>query len=509
MPKLFLFFCLVSQFSLLQAQTVQFTTGPEQKIREIRNNLELKTTASLIGKTVLGPYYVSTHNVYDTLNKKAYLIMGEAGDKYYNLTTYDNYVSFVGTKKLNAESISTSEQKLSVAEVVGLKGKNYIFYVAHNEKADEKTVYVNELSREMVVLGSPIKVVSATDVKKRGTSYYVKSSPKNKCIGILQYSDGKGFENNRILTVLNEDMDVLWTKTFDGNQFENGFEATRWEVSDDGHVYEFGFKNRGKEPMLYSYFRNAGKMISTQITHGENKIFTCTMTMPEGSLVPVVIGLFAEKKELGYVAFRPDPSSDTVLKLRTGVMTREFMGPSSEWQFYNDRFVVKEAVSLANGDFVFSLESYFVTTRSSGAPEYSSGPAILISLSAKGEENWKKLLIKRQIGAGLMLPLGHMLIPVGNQVLALYNDNPQNFLNSPEDHKLKRYYVISTGLVIQRFDDKGAVTKQSVETTPDAKDFALVPTNYNKISKDVFQVQFMSPKGLSIVSKTGTMTVVR
>lgn len=510
MSKLSLFFCLFFHCTLLQAQTVKFETGPEQNVKEIRDDLELKTTASLIGKAVLGPYYVSTHNVYDTLNKKAYLILGESGDKYYNLSTYDNYISYAGTKKLNAESMSAAEEKSSIAEVAALKGKNYLFYVVPNDNTDEKTVYVNELSKDMVVLGSPIKIVRATDVKKKETSFFVRSSPKNKYVGILEISQGKGIENSRTLTVLDENLAVIWTKALDGNLFESGFEATQWQVTDDGNVFEFGFKNpsKRKDPVLYSYFRKANKAVATLITHGENKIFDCSMKMPQESLLPVVIGLFEEDKQLGYVAFKPDPATSTIKKLKAGTMTHEFMGPSRKWQFYYDKFEVGNAVSLPNGDFVFSLDSYYKLTKSSGPPRYFSGPAVLISLDSKGEENWRKLLVKRQRMDGSMISLGHMLIPNGNHVMVIYNDNPQNLPKSSDDHDLKLYYVISTSVVMQKFDSKGKVTKEAVSTPPDAKDFVLITSDYNKISKNLFQIQFMRPKGWTMLSKTGTMTVM-
>ena len=79
--------CIVL-FLGVSAQALKFTTGPEHDMREVRDNLELKSIGGAAASKPFGGYKVSIHNVYDTLNKKAYLILAESGDKFYNLTTY-------------------------------------------------------------------------------------------------------------------------------------------------------------------------------------------------------------------------------------------------------------------------------------------------------------------------------------------------------------------------------------------------------------------------------------
>lgn len=512
MEKLkFIFVILAVELSCnLQGQSLKFITGPEQDMREVRDNLELKSIGGAAASKLFGGYQVSVHNLYDTLNKKAYLILAESGDKFYNLTTYDNYISFAGTKKLNAESAATSAQKISIGEVTSLKGKNYIFYVIHDEKGEEKTVYVNQLSKEMVMLGAPVKITSASDVKKKGAYYFIKASPKNKYIGILQVSAGKGSENSKFLTVLDENLSAVWKKTLEGNQFAKGYEPNGWEVDDEGNVYEFGYIDpaKNKKPILYSYFRKTDKIISTPITHNENEVFGSAMKMPEGGTSPVVIGLFEEKKQLGYVVYKPDPSASSVQKLKSDLLTEEFMGPSRKWQFFYDRFEVKNVAALSNGDVVFSLESNYMVMKAGGFPTYHSGPVVVVSLNQKGEENWKKLLMKWQSGAGAMFSIGHMLIPVGDQLIALYNDNPNNLLKTSDDPKLGNYNGIKTSLVMQKFDSKGTVKKNLVKVEPDTEDFVLVTGNHYKISKDFYQVQFIQLKGMKAFMKTSTMAVV-
>lgn len=503
LPLLFIFY-----ISILQAQTVKFEAGPERNLRELRKELQMDVRMAAFSHLEKGTYGLPY--VYDTLNRRAYVITIDVLEKYYNLTSYDNYVSFVETKKLSTDSYSAADQAFRLAEIAGLKGKNYMFYEVHNKDADEKAVYVNELSKDVVVLGSPIKIVSTRDVKEKKLRYFVKASPKNRYVAIVALADAKTHKNYKTITVLNEDMSVVSTRTYEKDQFHEDFETTRWEISDDGNVFEFGFTNVSKQkgPILYSYFTSSDKVVSTEIAPDQDKMIACSMRMPEGGSVPLVVGIFNGKKELEYVVYKPEPSSKSVRKFKTGSIDNDFLGPSRGWQFTHGSYFVRDAVQLVNGDVVFALEPYYVrSTSSSVVSNYYCGPAVLISLNSQGNENWKRLIIKRQMMKVNTFSLGHMLIPVDDQVLVIYNDNPKNLARKPDDSKIKLYSDHSTSVVLQRIDSKGQAFKELVRTSPKEDRYALVTWKPAKISNGVFHTQFVYPKGYSLYSKIATMTV--
>lgn len=92
-----------------------------------------------------------------------------------------------------------------------LNKKMYILYSLKFPKQDGFSVYVNEVSSDMVVLGSPIVLQNFKDLDTYGMNVYVSSSEGKKYILITRIFTAKSKETQKLeCKVIDESFAEVW-----------------------------------------------------------------------------------------------------------------------------------------------------------------------------------------------------------------------------------------------------------------------------------------------------------
>ncbi len=102
-----------------------------------------------------------------------------SGARYCEVGILNNYISLAGVKKLGAEFVDDPKEKITLLVFLHIDQLNYAIYSIGYEEPDEIQVYANQLSSEMVILGSPFKVATLKEIKDKGKNIFVITSKGN------------------------------------------------------------------------------------------------------------------------------------------------------------------------------------------------------------------------------------------------------------------------------------------------------------------------------------------
>jgi hypothetical protein len=167
----FLFIFILSISS--SAQRLEVTASPVVDARQVRKDAGL---SKFIFVAPFKSFSYSSALFFNTQKKLTYMGFGFQ-DKAFNFSVAQDYLTYTGVKKLSAESIN---EKVMLNAFITLDDKMYVIYSQKFPERDEFSVYVNEVSADMVILGSPVIIQNFKDMKQYGMNITVMSSEDKK-----------------------------------------------------------------------------------------------------------------------------------------------------------------------------------------------------------------------------------------------------------------------------------------------------------------------------------------
>jgi hypothetical protein len=161
------------------SQSVSLTLGPVIDKKTVKDNFDPITPSGFL-YDLIGIYRENHHSLFDVANNIAYMGTSYTGAKYYQIGVLKDFHTFTEVKKLSAEFVDDPKTKIAFASFAHIDGRNFGLYGVEYENRDEYQIYVNQLSDQMALLGSPLKVVTLKDVKAKGKNFFVIPSPNQK-----------------------------------------------------------------------------------------------------------------------------------------------------------------------------------------------------------------------------------------------------------------------------------------------------------------------------------------
>jgi hypothetical protein len=479
-------------FNCIAQQRITVTAGP------VIDHSKQAADADLPKVTISGPFsrkgYVSTM-IFNAKKKQAFDGFGYSNHSF-NFSQLDNFVNYAGTKQLTTELFS---DKVSLLAFVSREDKTYVFYVTRYVERDEFTVYINEVSDDMVILGAPIIIHTFKNLKEYEMHLGFTTSDDKKQILITRICEGKSRENLKVeCKLLNESFTPIWNKEFDLEVKDKDLRIREVAVDNDGNLYMLArnFEQKVFRSVLYTYFWKSQSFKSSVLGMTEGDNFGTKLRVLKGD-TPVVMGLNLTKKEVSWFIDRVDVLHETVGNVGRGVMHPDFYDDSRSGKFETYMWSVKNIESLSNGNIVASIDATLALARSDGtATYYYNNNTYLIAVRNDGSEVWNHTLYKRQT---VDYPyLGHLLIPAGEKVLVIYNDMPANAAKDPADKEIVEFtgMLKKVEVTIQEIDASGKVIKLPFTKEETAKNALLDLTTVEKIEDNLYYVYAMRVKSL-------------
>lgn len=407
---------------------------------------------------------------------------------------------------LNPGTVIPVRSEMITMENVGLErwlavdNKNYLVYSISDKKKDELVVYLQELSGEMTLLGSPVKLATFTGMKddaNKVPAYLQRYHVRTNFIHVYSSENGKELvmvkqrKTKVELKAFSLDKGPLWSKTFDLT--DKNYEITNCVVTDNRNTYLLGAGSES-EPFLIAYNPSDKTEKMMNIKTGEKIYdFGYKMKLIDGTLYLAGLSDIPKSegtaKQVGYQILSVNTSQFALEKIANGVVNETYEKYMRKLGSQPQLFSVSNIIRRSDGGITFSIEGGMtMVNKQYGWKTWIYSALGLISLGKDGSEQWNTAIEKEQVQGDTDTYVGHNLFSRGSKVYVLYNDNPDNFdlppTVKPKDRNLhKKIYVC-----LAEIDETGKAKKLK-PLTKDRKQFsALEIDGTRKIKENLYQV---------------------
>ena len=475
---------------VLSAQSLTVKLGEVIKRSEANAMLTPPTPKSVLGGLVGAGGSTYYKFLYDTKDGKAYLGCAYFGAKYYNVGILDEYVNLKGAEKLSAEFVDDPKEKIQIEGFVEIEGKKFIVYSVNYASLNESSVYVNQLDDNMVIMGSPIRLVTFSGSKKETRSIYFETSLHKKTFLISRLVDVDEKKDQGLeCTAFDMHFNTLWSKTFALNEKTKKATAVDFQIDDAGNVYILALQHpKPKEdiPAIHTYLWKEKAYHEEALNRPEHKSFGAKLFILNGH-EPVVAGMYRESRVDGVFCYRINTITgipEEMLYAPIGDEINKGLADGLE----NLGYGVRQMEKLPSGNYVFSMDDHRIMSGKSTTYHISTSAYVL---AFKAEEGivWERLVHKKQAGSLNHSVNGHVMLRSGDHVFVVYNDHPANFDKSLTDKSVGNYTSIAGHVVVQEIDAEGNIKKYALLEEEEGKNYNLLIRHVNRVSESLYHVE--------------------
>jgi hypothetical protein len=415
------------------------TWGPELK------EPSGSTISDIIGADESGIYAVRTKRK----GLFSYIIILESFDAKMNQRATKEFVMKYNDKELEYEFSILSD------------GRLFLFGSFYNAKLSKSFLFYQEIDKKTLAMKGSLNKVSEVLSKSRyrqGSFSYAISRDKSKIAIVDQTAYQKGESEEFIMTVYNENMVQLWTKTVKLPYKEELFATDMYVVDNKGNLYVSGIvyddvaktKRGGKPNYNYSIlaYRKEGTEMKEYKTQLKDKFITdlsFNILNDDGTIV--CGGFFSEKGTFsikGTFFMSIDPVTQEIKKQGIKQFDTEFLE-----EFMSDskakkgkelyEYDLKKLVLKDDGSAVLVAEQYYVSvvtstyTNSNGSTStrttyyYHYNDMIVVSVKPDNSIEWAIKVPKKQVTTNDGGYFSSFAMQVkDNKIHLIFNDNLKN-----------------------------------------------------------------------------------
>jgi hypothetical protein len=408
-------------------QSITVTKGPSITEKEMFDRLALK---ALDFRAAAEP----TQWFYDHQASKAYSLYS-TGPGEILVGEWENYITLGELKKLEADFLNPGEKsRVSLLSFLSLAGKQFALYSWKYHDRDELSVYVSELTADMVLTGSPILLKNYQGLKAFGAEVIISKTPDNSVILITRIQDVKGGQQQVFeCKALSNTFSELWSRTIILKEPRREVKVQAIQTDNVGNFHlltEFSpaTEYSKSKPTLYSYFWKSGELRKFGL--GENEDSYGAKFVIDGNTI-IAAGLTRHGRDISCFVNRIDIAAQSITPASMTAMPDGFF---REAKYYGNDLNFWKAIDIVIRDD----QSWIVLI---GARVESDGRAVasgqfaaedyVISFSPQATPQWiSKINRWQQIPSNC---LGTYLIAAGDKLFAIHNDATSNLTRAPED----------------------------------------------------------------------------
>jgi hypothetical protein len=499
-PFVLVFTLLMSLQSF--SQKIKVNLGPVLDRKEMMKMMDMPRSFKARRSAIYGQFF-------DTLSNKTISYIGFSG-KNLQFILSDDYVKPSYSKPLVAEVGEEGEKEtIRVISFLTLNKRLFIFYSVNFPKSDQFSVYVNEVNKDFVAMGSPILIQKFSGLKKNGNAVIFLSSENNQYFLLYRDIESKGREPQKFeCKVIDTNFTEVWSKAFELESTDKEEDIQTIDIDNNANVFVLAQKEKEPEsgPLLHFYGWKNKVFKTVRLGPAEGDNFGTRLEIVDG-VKPYVMGLNKQKKNISCFVDRFDVASATVQHLSSTPMPEDFYKASNFNAYETKHWGISDIVSLENHTLVASVEARLVVTQNGVPRGYYTYFTFINAFSENGSLKYQHTVRKIQGSADELIGLA--LITYKNTVLAIYNDHPDNLKLSPTEKKVKGYTGVKEAMiVVQQIDEAGKVTKYPLTTDPEMKNWSLNLQALSRVKQKLYYSTALNRKGLlSIDSRALTFEI--
>jgi hypothetical protein len=412
----------------------------------------------------------------------------------------DEYTRLNPSKKTIKAEIFTGKHKAMIDGYYAVGDKNYIIYSSLDRERNEHNVYMQQMSNDGLLFGTPLLVAKYGNAKVRQT-VIVLGAPNLQSVSNLHVA--KPSSNDFIVFVKEREAKLeikafspehgeMWWKSFNLKS-DMLYRLTSIKVATNGNVYLSGHYYDGDEdlnPFVLAYNPTSKKVQLHDIQSGGKISDLGYRLVLTGNETPVLAGIYAQRKDVGYKVFKLNGDNFEIKLLASRPFSPKYTSIVFEGAYKPQYFGIKDIVELKNKSLVIDVEGGAVQSSGHVSQSYTS-PVYLAAIGADGDEKWNSVIQKYQVqplGSDLV---GHALFRKNDKVYVMYNDDIDNLQASPTeksgDGLLKKNMYVS----VVEIDENGNAKKFRPITTVKNQNSYFRPSEIREISPNLFHMMFM------------------
>lgn len=469
-------------------QKIEITKGPIFDTQKILQEMGLSKMDIARG---LGANGASGSLFFNPSNRTTYAGFGINKDAYH-FAVLDNYLEFSSAKKLTSEYITGLA---SLHSFTIINDQMYVIFSQKHEEHDAFTTYVNEVSKDMVVLGSPIKLQSFKQLKDEGEQISVTTSDNEQYRLITRTHKVSGKEQVKFtFKVVDNQFAEVWTKTILLPTMTKHTDINSIDLDNKGNVYIMVTDRSviDGQAVLHTYFGSTDTFRSHILGLSKGTNFGAKLSIVDGER-PLVFGLNRDGgREVFYFVDELKTDSQKLEHLSKGLMPDDFFPTSNTMGFsLAHHWAINQIISLDNENLIASVEGIIQSSKYNLRHTYNT---YIISIDKTGKENWIRTIQKKQVViAGLE---GHQLVPAGDKTIIIYNDHVKNTNLKPEDSKVTPFKSKDATVLVQEIDGSGLVKKYPLFQDRELADYALNFEYFSEIEEGLYYSNCMNIQGM-------------
>ena len=478
MNRVVLFLAFLHCIIITHAQKLKVTVGPEITTREVIKFMEVPKW-----KPVKVADIVPEGHFFDIGSRRTFTSFAFSKK---NFMYSENFISPSGNKAFVAEVSEKESEKISVLRLLNHSDRLFIIYQRPGDKDGKFSIYVNEIDKDLKVLGTPILIHSFGRDVSSSTEIRTAVSHDQKRFMVYRYVLGPKKQRLLEYKMLDENFSEVESKLVELDDKDDDVILEVLKIDNLGNIYLLASrKNDGDKnfspAVLYYSVATGLKTHRVGLDDGEN--FGVNLKIVNG-VKPYVVGLNKKNKEVRYFISSLDNQTGIERDLGSQRMPEDFYQAANKGGYETTHWSVANIVGLENGNIVASVEATVKMTSGGSTVGFFGDNTYVISFAPTGEEKFQRTIYKRQ--GGLSEFVGHALIASKNKAFIIYNDHAENITLSPENKNIKEYKMKDAMVVVVEIDENGKVLKYPFSKDPTFADFNISIADFVQLKDNLF-----------------------
>ncbi|WP_017731899.1 hypothetical protein [Nafulsella turpanensis] len=445
------------------------------------------------------------HTFFDTEKEIAYQGFGYSSGRRFEAGEFDNYINLHRTQLLSSEVELSEDQKIFIHGFLNFSNDFFILYSINDKRNNEERVYINQMSKEMVILGSPILLMTFEEKRDSSAPLYFTSSPDKKSFAVVREYQRRNVTENVLIKAFNQNFQELYKESIDVSSIQDLFVLKDVAISNNGRLYLYGgidpradnlFVFTGAKdksvPFLLAYQPESKTVKEISIAEPEVKKYYSYKFFLTETNEPAALSVYKAGRKTAYTVSHIDDKTTTVDWQLKDVLSPAAVSAAKKGKSKRKFLKVVSFTQLLGGEYVASLETNFVT--SSRTRYFSnSGAIILLGLEKSGEEAWERVINKHHKLPGTDLHSSHKAFANSSGLLLVYNDDFRNLASPPARRKVKKLKKTKKAVAVGvEVSADGKVEKFLLSGAP--KGLVLDMYHFPKIKDKLYQFRLSSYK---------------
>lgn len=391
--------------------------------------------------------------------------------KKFTVTPVDKYINLSGPAIPVKTEIFDDTEHTEVQGFYTIHEKNFLIYSRFDSERKSLTLYEQELSPDMALLGSPARMTEFSDITPfpRRLRFYpeavfIAKSRSQQQIVFVKERDSSRLE----IRAASPGKGELWSKVFQLDRDFKYFNVNTIKVAENGTVYILGSHYKfgcffcpgwTEIPFLLAYSPTSKAYALHALKFRDQQNMGCMLKLMDND-IPLVAGPCGKEGDDGYCIYKVNPDSLDVEMFASQPIAKSYKVVFNEATLSLKDISVGDMVQTGNGNIVLTIQARGVYPINVASLDNFSIPIYVSSIDRHGVEKWNTTIGRHEATGMVSDEINHFLFYKRDKTYVLYNDNIASFALALTEKQHRKWLTNKTYAAAAEIDSTGKARKR-------------------------------------------------